>query len=191
MKYVKMLELLAVAAVALMAVVGTASATTITSSTGLTPTLHAASVGHLILHNAVGTMSCNSTLTLSVTSHGSGVTTRGQISTMSFTNCTSGTIHTDIQGMISTPGSLEFHAASTTGNATITWTGARYGTTMFGVECGYETNSTDIGEVIGGEHAVLKIKATLNRTFGSIFCGTTGNWTGEYKFTHPTDLTFH
>lgn len=191
MNYVKMLGLLAIAAAALMTFAGTAPATTVTSSTGSTPTIHALSVGHVTTHNAIATLSCNSTITFTIEHHGTGVTAAGKVATWSFTNCTNGTVHTDAQGMIATPGSLEIHATSNTGNATVTSTGAKITKTMFGVECGYTTNSTDLGEIIGGEHAVFKVNGSIPRTHGSVFCGSSGNLTGEYKFTHPTDLTIH
>ena len=149
--------------------------------------IHAVSVGHMTWHNAVGTISCNSTFTLAVTAHGSGVTARGPISSLTFTNCTNGTVHQPI----TQPGTLEFHATGITGNGTLTSSGMKWGITMFGIECGYTTNATDIGDVVAGEHAVLRLKASLPRTFGSVFCGSSGNWTGEYKFTHPTGLSFH
>ena len=187
MKYIKMLGLLAVAASALMAFAGSASATEITSSTGSTPKIIAHSVGHVTLHNAVGTISCNSTVEGTVTAHGAGQTASGPISSLTFTNCTNGNVHQPVAAA----GSLEVHPTATTGNGTLTSSGAKVGVTLFGVECGYSTAGTDIGEVIGGEHAVLKIKATLSRTFGSALCGGTGNWTGEYKLSHPTDLTIH
>ena len=194
MKYVKMLGLLAVAASALMAFAGTASATEVTSSTGSTPTIHAVSVGHATLHNAVGKIECNSTVAGAVTTHSPTETVIGAITTLTFTNCTNGSVH-QVEGKVAQPGTLELHkdpeAGSPTGNGTLTSSGAKVPVTLFGVECGYTTSGTDIGTVVTGEHAVLKIKATINRTFGSALCGATGNWTGEYKLTHPTFFAVH
>jgi hypothetical protein len=199
MKYVKMLGLLAVAAAAFMGFAGSASATAVTVNGAIaTPKIEAETVvgATATLHNAVGTISCDSKTVGTVATHSASTTAVGAISTLTFTNCTGGSVHvTDAEGHVATPGSLEVHTSETTPtkNGTLTSTGAKVTVTMLGVECGYTTKETDIGEVVGGEHAVLKIKATIPRTHGGggIFCGTTGNWTGEYKVTNPTNLTIH
>ena len=181
MKYVKMLGLLAVA---LMALAGTASATTVTSSAGTTPTIEATS-SNLTLHNAVGTISCESRLKLVIEKHGAGTAASGKISSLTFTPCTGGSMHNStIKG-----GSLSITATSG-GNGTVTWSGGTWMTTMFGIECGYTTEGTSIGTLTAAEHAVLDITATIKRTEGSggIFCGSTANWTGTYKFVSPTNL---
>lgn len=196
MKYVKMLGLLAMAAAALMAFAGTASATTITSDTGSTPTINAESVGYATLHNAVGSISCKSSVTGAVASHGAGVPASGEISTLSFTGCTNGTVHSEektghVEAPFGSAGSLSITGVAPTGNGTLTSSGATVVVTMFGQTCGYSTNNTHIGTVTGGTHAVLTITAKLTRHSGGFFCGTTGNWTGEYKVTHPTNLLIH
>jgi hypothetical protein len=63
---------------------------------------------------------------------------------------------------------------------------------MFGVECGYTTNGTHIGEFTSASseagHATIDIKASIQRTYGSFFCGNNGNLTGTYSVTTPTGL---
>jgi hypothetical protein len=189
MKYVKMLGLLAVAAAALMAFAGTAAATYVTSPPGTiyTGTIKAHSEGYATLHNAVGTISCNSTVEGAVARHtGSGATTAGgNISSLTFTGCTNGEVHPTIHG-----GELEIHKLAN-GNGTLTSKKAEVSVTMFGFNCIYGTeNGVDIGEVTAGEHGTLHIKASIPRVGGSFFCGSSGNWTGSYKITTPTNIAF-
>ena len=195
MKHLKILGLLAVAAAALMAFAATASATSLTSSTGETPTIHAESEGKATLHNPIATIKCNSTVTGTVASHGAGVTVKGNISTLSFTACEGGSVHTGEGGMVTTPGSLEVHSTGTTGNGTLTSSGASISVTLLGINCIYTTSATHIGELTGaatGGNATLHIVgANIPRTGGSAFCGSSGTLTGSYKVTHPTGLTVH
>ena len=193
MKYVKILGLLAVAAAALMAFAASASATTVTTTTGgaaATPTIHAVSeekavagTTHVLLHNEAATIQCNSTTEGTVESHGSGVTAKGLLSALTFTNCTEGwTVE------VVSRGSLEIHWTSGH-NGTLTSSGATVKATLhlgiFGtVECNYLTANTDVGTVTGGNPATLHIEASIPKESGSALCGG-GNaaWTGAYKTT--------
>lgn len=181
-----MLALIAVAVTTLLAFTGAAVASVVTSPAGTTYTgaFKAHSEGYFTWHNAVGTISCNSTFEGKIERHGPSVTAGGNLSSLTFTACTNGTTHPSISG-----GALEFHPTGN-GNAIMTSSGAKITKTMFGFECGYSTNNTTIGEVTAGEHATLDIKTTIPRTHGSFFCGSTANWTGSYKFTTPTNLAF-
>lgn len=192
MRYVKMLGLLAVAAAALMSLAGTAAASQVTSPPGTTydGNIIAESEGYATLHNAVGTISCRSTVEGEIDQHGSSVTAGGAIDKLVFTACTNGSVHSDANGVVAQPGSLEIHPLAN-GNGTLTSSGAKVTVTMFGVECGYSTGAgLDIGEVTAGTHGTLHIKASIPRTHGSFFCGGTGNWTGSYKITTPTNIAF-
>ena len=186
MKYLKMLGLLAVAVAALMAFAGTASATSVTTTTGgaaATPTIHAVSIGHAILHGSLGTVECNSTVEGKVESHGSGVAASGKISTLHFTSCTGSNT---VTSPVSKTGSLA--VTWTSGhNGTLTSTGAEVIVTShnLGGTCIYTTNGTTLGTVTGGATAKLDISATISRTGGTagIFCGSTGTWSGTYETT--------
>lgn len=190
MNYVKTIGLLAVVAATLMALAGSATASVVTSPPGTTytGTIKAESEGYVTLHNAVGTMSCVSTIEANVQRHGSNVTAGGGISKLTFTGCTNGSVHLNGEGNVATRGEFEIHALGS-GNGTFTSIGARVTVTMFGVECGY-TTSTDLGEIKSGTHGTLDIKASIPRTHGSFFCGMTGNLTGSYKITSPTNIAF-
>jgi hypothetical protein len=188
MKLVKRLGLLAVAATALMGLAGTASATEITSSTGNTPTLHAESEGHTILHGIVDIACSKATFKATVTSHGPGVTAAAHVSTLTLTECGG----TDVT--VKKAGSLELHATSPTGNGTVTSSGAEISmlVTSLGITCVLTTSSTHIGTITSGEKPTMHIdSALIPRTGGSIFCGSSWEWTGSFSFNHPTGLAIH
>jgi len=185
-----MTGLLAVAAAALMAFAGTASATEITSSTGSTPTIHATST-NTELHSEAFPIACkHSTVVGTVTSHGAGVTAKGHISTLTFTEC-------EYPVTVLANGTLEVHPDVNTGDGILTSTGAKvtiHG--PFGINCTYETNATPIGTLTGssttGGHAVLDIVGgKIPRPGDSVFCGATGEWTGNYTVLHPEELDIH
>ncbi|HKF81638.1 MAG TPA: hypothetical protein VKB23_01600 [Solirubrobacterales bacterium] len=193
MKYHKMLGLLALAAVALLAVAATASATTPTSPKGTvyTGTLKGSSEGHAILHDTSGlgvTIECNGSLEGKVEAHGSGATAKGNVSTLSFSNCTNNWSVTTLK-----TGSAEVHNIAGTENGTITSTGAEVTTkqSTTGLHCIYSTSATDFGtatsSTVTGGNATVDISATVSRTGGSsgFFCGSAASLTGSYKLTTP------
>ena len=193
MRHLKIIGLLALAAAALMALAaGPASATTLTSPTGTVTTgpIHFVSeekavsgTTHILMHNEAANIECNSTLEVSLSTHGSGVTAKGNISNLQFTNCTGGWTYEVISN-----GSLEIHWTSGY-NGTVTWSGTTIRATLhlgiFGtVECNYATNNTDIGTITGGNPATLHLETKMPKESGSALCGSSSaNWTGAYKTT--------
>lgn len=156
------------------------------AGTSFTGTLHSVSEADITMHNAVGTISCDSTVGGSVEKH-SEKTVTIKNGTLEFLSCIGGWAHNNTV----TPGSLEIHRIGE-GRGTVTSTGSKWTFTMFGVECGYTTNGTHIGEFTSASseagHAMIDISASIQRTHGSFFCGNTGNLTGAYKVTTPTGL---
>ncbi|HEY6729776.1 MAG TPA: hypothetical protein VI039_02000 [Solirubrobacterales bacterium] len=194
MKYAKMLGLLAVAAAALMAFAGTASATQVTSPSGTlyTGALTATNVGGLTLHGVADVTCNNSTVSGSIESHGASVTAKGKIGTgnLTFTNCNQ---HVKVLA----EGSLEAHASGGAGGGTLTSSGAEVTvefTTIFGnVHCVFGTSNTLVGNVTAatenGTHATLDIDSSpIPVKSGSFLCGSSAEWTGNYKVTSPTGL---
>ncbi|HEU4737979.1 MAG TPA: hypothetical protein VFS54_02725 [Solirubrobacterales bacterium] len=194
-----MFGLLAVAAAALMAFAGTASATTVTGPGGnTTPFLHAESeedkevkpgTKHVLLHNAIAKIECNSTASGTVEEHGPGIKAAGEIKTLIFgtkatEGCTNGwVVH------VTTPGKLQVESLG--GNkGTLYSTGATVVATRLGLECRYKTETTDIGTVTGGATATLKIKAAIPFHGGSGLCGgpAPANWTGSYVTTEELNI---
>ena len=198
MKYVKMLGLLAVAAAALMALAGTASATTITSPTNtkFTGEIHAVSEAHTTLVAANGiVVECNSTLTGHIEKHGAGITASGPITTLIFgTAATEGCTNGDVVH-VAKPGTLEVHWIAS-GEGTVTSKGAEVTVTdNTGVTCVFTTEST--GTHVGtltdshktGKTPTIHVKsAKIPRTGGSILCGASGTWNGNYEITTPMEL---
>jgi hypothetical protein len=162
--------------------------TTLTSPSGTayTSTIKAES-GELSLHKVFGgTISCkNSTLEGKVEQHGNGVTASGNLSSLTFSECGN---HVTVNNA----GSLEVHATSG-GNGIVTSTGAEISIqlTAFGISCVYTTNATQIGTLTGSNSTKAKLDlegAKIPRTGGSIYCGSSGEWTGSYTVTTPSTL---
>ena len=189
MNYVKML---AVAAAALMAFAGVASATTVTSpmGTAYTGKIAAEGLGHLTLHAANGiSVSCPWSISVNSLTHGSGVTAKGAISTLTVGTAGMPCTNSDVVH-VAVKGSLEIHHITGTANGTVTTTGTTVNVTdNTGVSCGFLTSETTVGELTGGTPAIIHVRgALIPRHSGSILCGATGTLTGGYKVTSPGTL---
>ncbi|HEU4737978.1 MAG TPA: hypothetical protein VFS54_02720 [Solirubrobacterales bacterium] len=197
MKVIKLLSLLAVAAAALMACIGNASATTVTGPGGnTTPFVHAESeedkevkpgTKHVVLHNGIAKIECNSTASGTVEKHGPGIKAAGEIKTLIFgtkatEGCTNGwVVH------VTTPGELGIEDLGAN-KGTLYSTGATIVATRLKLECWYKTSTTDIGTVTGGATATLKIKGVIPFHGGSPLCGGAASWTGSYVTTEELNI---
>lgn len=190
MKSTKLLRFILLLTVALMAFAGSASATILTGpSSPYTSTIKAESDGWADLLG-VALISCKSTVEGKVEQHGSSTTAGGKISSLSFTECGPSNDVT-----VKNAGSLEVHTKEPSGNGTVTSSGAEVSVqiTSLGITCVYTTNETDIGSVIGSSHtggtATLDLESSrIPRTGGSIFCGSSAEWTGSYRIVTPESL---
>lgn len=190
MKHLKMLWIAAIAMVAAMAFASPASATFATSPAGTiyTGPLAGTSEGHVIWHTSFAKFECNFSMEGLIEVHGSAVTGQGQATSYTYTECSSNlTIFTVKKG------TLELHTSGK-GLGTITSTGTEGRAIFhaFGVECIYTTNNTDLGVVtdssITGGKATLDISATIPRTGGSPFCGTTATLTAAAVVNTPSPI---
>jgi hypothetical protein len=184
----------AVSALAALTLASAASANTITDSAGNgTPTIHLVSeesavskTNHILIHNDIADIECESTIQFHVTNHGSGVTTSGAVQSLTFSNCTGGWfVHTI------SAGTFEVHTVGTSGHGlgTVTWSGMTITATRFGVHCSYRTENTHLGVLTGGSLATLDLEAQLPRHGGSFFCGgSTAAFTGAYKTTETVKI---
>lgn len=170
------------AAVALMALTGTASATTVTSPAGTAYTgTYKMTSSNISMHGSFQTISCgHSAMEGKVESHGAAVTAEGNLSSFSLTSC-------NYAVTVKKPGKMVFHATSG-GNGTLTWTGAEWVMHTSTGECVFTTSGTPLGTVTGGTGAQLHVEASIPRTGGSFFCGSSMEWTGNYTFTTPSTL---
>ena len=200
MQYARMIGIMTVVVAALAAFAGVAPATTVTSPTGTayTGSVSIEGEGHLTLLSANGiSLSCPSAISIEkISTHGLGVTAKGNISAMTFGTAAAPCTNSDIVH-ISALGALEVHSIAGTENGTVTSTGTTVNVTdNTGVSCGYLTSATDIGTLTAStsnvgkeEPATLDINsAKIPRHSGSILCGATGTWTGSYKVTTPKEL---
>jgi hypothetical protein len=194
MSYPRILSLGLTALVLLMAMPAVASATTLTSPPGTvyTGTIKTENEGSLTLTSAFGGFGAvtigKSIIELKVSTHGASVTAGGAISTLDLTSSTGG----DVTSPVATRGSLEFHGASTTGNATVTWLNAEVivHNTAWGT-CVFTTSSkgTHLGLLTGSN--VTKGKATLH--INSTLTGPCGTavWEGAHTVVTPSTLEVH
>lgn len=183
MKYAKMLGLLAVAAAALMAFAGVASASTLTSPAGTTYTSTInASAGTTELHGLFTSVSCTgSTVSGKVEQHGAK-NAGGKVSKLTFSGCSDPVT-------VGKTGSLEI-----TSSGTVYSSGAEVEIETSVGLCVFTTSNTDVGTLTESDssHGVLDIdSASIPRTDGSFFCGSSGEWTGSYTVTSPSTLSVH
>jgi hypothetical protein len=188
------LSVVAMAVAVLTVGVGTATATTLTSPLGTVYTgmVKAEAEEAITLHNSsIGaSVSCkNSALEGKVESHGSGVTAKGNLSSLSFSGCGE-----DLVTVLNN-GFLEVHEKQGGGDGTLTSTGAEVTVTedSTGISCLYKTSETDVGTLAGstttGKTATLDLDSSLiPRTGDSFFCGSSGVLTGSYAVTTPDVL---
>jgi len=194
MRHLKILGLLAVVAAVFMVFTASASATTVTGPAGETnPIIHlvseesaVAGTKHVVLHNPIATIECESTAEGQFTTvGGTGATTRGALTSLTFSPCTNQWVVD-----VNKPGFLEIHGEA--GNkGTVTSLGTKITATRFGLECVYETGANAIGTITGGNPATLKLNGSIpiNTTLSSFLCGSTpASWTGAYKTTGTIDI---
>jgi hypothetical protein len=185
MKYIKMLGLLAVAAASLMALAGSATAASVTSSAGTTPNIVATSTNSKLDGSFVTVECSHSSVEGNVETHGAGVPVGGNVDALSFTGC-------NYQVTIGNKGTLAVHAAATTGDGTVTSSGASITIHTSVGSCIFTTSGTDIGTLDGKTGAVMNINsAKIPRTGGNFLCGSSGTWTGSYSVSAPATLEIH
>ncbi|HEX5990077.1 MAG TPA: hypothetical protein VFY75_07685 [Solirubrobacterales bacterium] len=160
-----------------------ASATVVISEGELYTGTIKAEAGTTELHGEAFSVNCKkSTTEGTVESHGESVTAGGKLSSLTFSEC-SNTV------TVLSAGSLEIHATSE-GKGTVTSSGAKitiHG--PFGINCLYETSNTDVGTLTGGTPAKIDVdSALIPRTGDSVFCGSSGEWTGSYTVATPANL---
>jgi hypothetical protein len=205
MKQLKMLGLAAVAAMAVMAVLGagTASAKVCSKSGG--DGACAAGHGNIYVGNFTATSETGTTATLvsgfvTVNCHShvegtlNGTTNTGTITSLTFSNCKSGS--EPCTASTTASAANPWTAAVTTGtapNGTMT-TGTVTGEfECFGTRCKYHAATTGSkGEIVvnGGETATVKAtKVPLAKEAVSGFlCSSTATWSGEYLVSTPDSL---
>jgi len=203
MRYIKMLGLAAVAAAALMAFVGasTASATVLCkTTTNGAPTcpanqaypagtaVHAVSETKPVLTSFINVECAEATVQGTTDIEGEkGKPVTGKVSELKFIepcNCAVKVLKN---------GSLSISWLSATNNGSLSSSGAEVTiecNTIFGkVHCIYETSSTPLGTLTGGEEATMDIEsANIPRLKTDSLCAEKANWDVKFKVTTPKPL---
>lgn len=200
MKSMKTLGLCLVAATAAMAFLGagTASATKLCSvNTSPCPAGNTYGKGTAIKTQLVSgtksvmssgfvTITCTeSTMSGKTTSEGGAGAVTGEISSVTWKNCTSslGSCTTSAQ---KTPWPAEVTGSG--GNGTMTVKNAAGKFTCGGTTCEYEASKASIS-ISGGNPAIAKASnVSFSKIGGGFLCSSTASWSSEYEVTSPKPL---
>jgi hypothetical protein len=207
MKYVKMLGLAAIAAMALSAVAGasTASATELCSTntspcsgtmypvgTEIKAELKAGGAGAVITNNITNWTCKKSAISGKTTTTGSATeTVLGQITALTFTECTNTAGEKCTAEAVHLPYKAEIHATGG-GNGTLTVSSGGNGNPGEILVCGTDINctfsfATASLSLTGGNPAILKAGKIKLETAGGI-CPAEASWDAEYEVTSPKPL---
>lgn len=204
MKYGRTLGLVGLAAIALLALAGSASATIVTSNgSTYTGKFVAQSTTTVQIHRnqfyegAFNVTCTNSSIEGEVENHGLTLTASIRLTKVQFAECVSAGYITET--FLLKPGALEVHTAQgdtegTSGNGTVTFTGAVFELTTkrvqvggTGEHCIFNLSNSDIGSIKGSQFgtAGFELRAALST---SLACGLTGELTGSYTISTPDNL---
>jgi hypothetical protein len=191
MKSLRSLGLLAVSICLAAALPAAASATELMSGSGMVTsgsTVSAESEGSISFTGPAGVECTGSSVSLKTTNTGgASETVKANVETLDYTGCNQTVT-------VLAKGTLEIHTQGEGGNGTLTSSGTELTIkwTSLGIDCIYSTSSTDLGTLTGStttaSTATIDVSATVPRTGGSFFCGSTGKWEGSYKVTTPDAL---
>jgi hypothetical protein len=192
MKYLKILGLVAMALIAVMAIAGTASADYLTSPKGSLPAYTSTvkaeaetTVTLTSIFGGFGAVSCKKSIvegTVKTHSTNSGVPVTGNISTLTFGEC-SNPVTVINKGSLSLTKINEGEATLRGIGQTITIHETLYGTCFFKTD---ESLGTVTGTSKTGTNATLDIKAQIS---DENECGT-GTWHGSYRIVNPSFIYF-
>jgi hypothetical protein len=188
MKRLKTLAIAVLCAAALLALAGTAAATTFTSPANTTYTGTIKGGGTVTSHG-VTTVTCNTTFEVEIEQHGSSATAGGVL-TKSTGECGTGN-HVTIEAGGTGLAHTEKEASNGNGILTVTGSSTKVVLTSLGITCVYTTNNTEVGLIEGSNEkaAVLVVDgASIPRTGGSFFCGSSSELTGTLTATSPSTL---
>lgn len=202
MRNMKLFGLCICCALAALAVIGagTASATKLCSvnsspcpagntygkGTGIKAQLVAG--GKSVMSSGFVTITCtSSTMSGKTTSDGggSGVPVTGEISSVTWKNCTSG-LGSCTASATGTPWPAEVNGSGGSGTMSISKAGGKF--TCGGTTCEYEASKASVS-VSGGSPATVKASSiSFTKTGGSFLCSSSASWTSTYEATSPNPL---
>lgn len=158
--------------------------TTLTSPTGTaaTPTIKAASEGHVALDHPIAKIQCEWAFEGTVNKDGAGGA-KIPLSSLSTSGCTESWHATTVAA-----GELDIDLTSGY-NGVVTWTGGTVEMTRLGTICRYRTENTKLGTLTGGSPATIHLEVNLPFHSGNALCGTEAYpLTGSLKVTSPGSL---
>jgi hypothetical protein len=200
MKHMKILGLCLLGALAAMALVGTgtASATKLCSvNTSPCPAGNTYGKGtsikaqlpagtNSVMSSGFVTITCSSsTMSGKTTSEGGAGAVTGEISSVTWKNCTSG-LGSCTASALNTPWKVEVSGSGGSGTMTVNKPGGKF--TCGGVTCEYEASKASVSAT-GGNPATIKASGvSFSKIGGSFLCSSSASWTSTYEVTSPKPL---
>lgn len=139
-----------------------------------------------VMSSGFVTITCTeSTMSGKTTSEGGAGAVTGEISSVTWKNCTSA-LGSCTTSALKTPWSAEITGSG--GNGTMSVKGAAGKFTCGGTTCEYEASKASIS-VSGGSPAKAKASnVSFSKIGGGFLCSSTASWTSEYEVTAPNPL---
>jgi hypothetical protein len=139
-----------------------------------------------VMSSGFVTITCTeSTMSGKTTSEGGAGAVTGEISSVTWKNCTSG-LGSCTTSALKTPWSAEISGSG--GNGTMSVKGAAGKFTCGGTTCEYEASKASLS-VSGGNPARAKASnVSFSKIGGGFLCSSTASWTSEYEVTAPKPL---
>jgi len=200
MKNMKILGLCTLAVMAAMAFVGagTASATKLCSvNTSPCPAGNTYGKGtsikaqlpagtNSVMASGFVTITCSSSsMSGKTTSEGGAGAVTGEISSVTWKNCTSG-LGSCTASALNTPWKVEVSGSGGSGTMTVNKPGGKF--TCGGVTCEYEASKASVS-ANGGNPATIKASGvSFSKIGGSFLCSSSASWTSTYEVTSPNPL---
>ena len=139
-----------------------------------------------VMSSGFVTITCTeSTMSGKTTSEGGAGAVTGEISSVTWKNCTSG-LGSCTTSALKTPWPAEITGSG--GNGTMSVKGAAGKFTCGGTTCEYEASKASIS-VTGGSPAKAKASnVSFSKIGGGFLCSSTASWSGNYEATAPKPL---
>lgn len=116
---------------------------------------------------------------------GSGVAVSGEISSVSWKNCTSN-LGSCTASSLFTPWKAEVTGSGGSGTMTVSNAGGKF--TCGGTTCEYKASKASVS-VSGGSPATIKASSvSFSKVGGGFLCSSTASWSGQYEATSPNPL---
>lgn len=144
--------------------------------------------GKSVMSSGFVTITCtSSTMNGKTTSDGggSGVAVTGELSSVTWKNCTSG-LGSCTASSLFTPWPAEVTGSGGNGTMSVSNAGGKF--TCGGTTCEYKASKASVS-VSGGSPAKVKASnVSFSKVGGGFLCSSTASWSSEYEVTSPSPL---